>query len=375
MTAARKKVLFVLAGLGGGGAERVMVTILRHLDRSRFEPHLALVEATGPLLEDVPEDVPVYDLKAHRARYCVPAIVRLTWKVRPDVILSTLGYLNLMLIFAKPLLPGKTKLFVREGISVTAYLEIDGKYPKLWKWLYHHFYKKADKIICQSNYMLNDLEERFGVPRGKMVRIYNPVDIQRIRKLADAHENPYPGDGPQLVTAGRLTYQKGIDLLLDALVVVRKAFPNVKLTILGQGELETELKTQCDRLGLGQAVHFLGFQSNPFPSFKHADIFLQCSRYEGLSNVVLEALALGTLVVAMDCPGGSREIADNNDGLTLVESNNAVSFAKAIVKALSENTSTRLKAGYPAFMERFCVKTVVAQYESMLEGVVRPRMS
>ena len=372
MTATPKRVLFVLASLSGGGAERVMLTILRHLDRSRFEPHLALVEATGPLLEDVPKDVPVYDLKSRRARYCVPAIVRLTWKLRPDVVLSTLGYLNLMLIFAKPLLPGKIRLFVREGTSLAAHLEMDGQHPKLWTWLYRHFYKKADKIICQSDYMLNDLEERFGVTKSKMVRIYNPVDIKRISELAEAYENPFSGEGPQLVTAGRLSHEKGIDVLLDAMALVRDTFPSVQLTILGKGELEADLKARCDRLGLREAVHFLGFQSNPYPSFRNADLFLQCSRYEGLPNVVLEALALGTPVVAMDCPGGSREIADYNDSLTLVEPNNEVSFAEAIVKVLSKKASPRSKSGYPASMERFSVATVVAQYESMLESAAQP---
>lgn len=368
MKATRKKVLFVLASLGGGGAERVMLTILRHLDRSRFEPHLALVEAIGPLLEVVPEDVPVYDLKARRARYCVPAIVRLAWKLRPDVVLSTLGYLNLMLIFAKPLLPGSIRLVVREGISVTAHLEIDGKYRNLWKWLYHHFYKKADKIICQSDYMLNDLEENFGVPRGKMVRIYNPVDIKRIRKLADACENPYSGDGPHIVSAGRLCYQKGFDLLLDALRLVRKRLPNAQLTILGDGPLEAELKEQRDRIGLSEVAHVIGFQSNPYPYLKYADLFVLSSRYEGLPNVVLEALALGTHVVASDSPGGLRELADNNNGLRLVPENNSHVFAEAVVKALRENKLARSSVNSSTLSENFSVETILAQYESVLES-------
>ena len=77
MKSARRKVLFVMPNLGGGGAERVLVTLLRHLDRSRFELHLALLEATGPFMREVPADVPLHDLKAKRVRHAFPGIIRL----------------------------------------------------------------------------------------------------------------------------------------------------------------------------------------------------------------------------------------------------------------------------------------------------------
>src|SRR5207245_6965308 len=96
--------MFLLPSLRGGGAERVAVTLLQHLDRRRFEPHLALVDAVGPYLADVPPDVPVHDLKAGRARYAMPAIIWLAWKLRPQVGLSTLGHLSSAVILARPLL-------------------------------------------------------------------------------------------------------------------------------------------------------------------------------------------------------------------------------------------------------------------------------
>ena len=83
MKSVRRRVLFLMPTLGGGGAERVTVTLLRHLDRSRFEPHLALVEAAGPYLKEVPADVPLHDLKAKRLRHAFPGMIRLTWRLRP----------------------------------------------------------------------------------------------------------------------------------------------------------------------------------------------------------------------------------------------------------------------------------------------------
>ena len=365
----RRRILFILASVGGGGAERVVLTILRHLDRKRFEPHLALVRASGRYLGDLPGDVTVHDLKAGRARYAIPAIVRLAWRLRPHAVLSTLGYLNLVVIFAKPVLPRGTGLLVREGTVVSALLVKDVQYPKIWKWLYRRYYKKVDKIICQSDYMLNDLAENFGVPREKMVRIYNPVDVERIRRLAEADENPYPGAGPHLVSAGRLSNEKGFDLLLDAMPLVLERFPRAELTILGEGPLKVALEAQRERLGLTKAVVFVGFQPNPYPYFKHAHLFVLASRFEGLPNVLLEALALGTLVVATDCPGGVKELVNYADGMKLVPMDSPALLAEYLIRTLDEMKHYRYKQSNPHFSETFGVQNAVAEYEALLERV------
>src|ERR1700757_4209253 len=108
MAGERKRILFLLPSLTGGGAERVFTTLLRHLDRTRFEPHLALLQATGAYMEDIPKDVPIYDLKVPRVRYGLPAILRLIWRLRPQTILATMGHLNIALISAKPFFPPDT---------------------------------------------------------------------------------------------------------------------------------------------------------------------------------------------------------------------------------------------------------------------------
>jgi len=341
VTSHRKKIVFLLPSLRGGGAERVAVTLLQHLDRRRFEPHLALVEAAGPGLRDVPQDVPVHDLKAGRARYAMPAIIRLAWKLRPQLILSTLGHLNLIVILARPFLPRGVKLLVREGITVSACLAVDGQYAPVWRWLYRRFYKFADKIICQSDSMLIDLVQNFAVPREKTVRIYNPVDVERIKRLADSLPNPYSGPSPHLVAAGRLCNQKGFDVLLEAMVLVRQTFPSAQLTILGEGPLEAGLKAQRDRLSLREAVHFAGFQPNPYPYFKHADLLVLASRYEGLPNVVLEALALGVPVVATDCPGGIQEIHRSCPGGVSICKTDHQSLAASMVSECARSRSQR----------------------------------
>jgi len=344
-----------------------MVTLIRHLDRARFEPHLALVKAEGPYLSDVPSDVPVHDLKAGRARYCIPAVLRLAWSLRPQVIISTLGHLNLVLIVAKPLLPSGTALLVREGITVSASLKIDGQHTGIWKWLYRFLYRRADKIICQTNYMLDDLAESFRVPREKMVCIYNPVDVGYVRQLAEEGESPFSGSGPHVISVGRLSNQKGFDLLLDATPILREQFPEVQLTILGDGPLRPALEAQREKLGLTRTVHFVGFQRKPFPFLKHADLFVLCSRYEGLPNVVLEALILGTPVVATACPGGMEELVNYADGLRLVPMDNPTLLAESLVRALVETKNRRSGQINPRIVVNFGTGNIVPKYEALLD--------
>ena len=365
MKSARRKVLFVMPNLGGGGAERVLVTLLRHLDRSRFELHLALLEATGPFMKEVPADVPLHDLKAKRVRHAFPGIIRLARRLKPHAIHSAMCELNLAMVLLRPFLPFGLRLLIREDSSPSAQNVQGRKHPHLWNWLYRKLYPRADKIICVGDYVLDDLAVNLGIPRSKMARIYNPVDIDMARCLAEAGDNPYRGKGPHLVAAGRLSREKGADVLLDAMPRVRAAIPDADLTLLGDGPLKPELLAQRERLGLDEAVHLVGFQSNPYPYFKHADLFVLPSRFEGLPLVVLEALAVGTPVVASDCPGALREILRDCHRARLVPPSDSKALAEGIISA------ARLAELPPdermhAFLRRFDVETVVRDYEEIL---------
>jgi glycosyltransferase involved in cell wall biosynthesis len=369
MKAARKRVLFLMPNLGGGGAERVIVTLLRHLDRSRIEPHLALVKATGPYLKEVPADVPLYNLNAKRVRHALPGMIRLSWKLRPHAIHSAMCELNLATVLSKPFLPPGLRLLLREDSSPSAQNAQGRKHPRLWNWLYRRFYPRADRILCVGDYVLDDLADNFGVPRSKLARIYNSVDVDLTRRLAEAGGSHYCGKGLHLVAAGRLSKEKGLDVLLDAMPLVQASIPDADLTLVGEGPLQRELMAQRQQLGLGEAVRLVGFQPNPYPYIKQADLLVLPSRFEGLPLVVLEALALGTPVVASDCPGALREVLGSCPMAHLVRPSDPEALAEAIVAAA--NFATRAlppDQRLGAFLMPFDAKHVVRDYEQLLEG-------
>jgi len=368
MIPGRKRVLFLIPAFAGGvgGAERVIITLLRHLDHTRFECHLGLALEGNAFLDDIPAEVVVHRMRVTRMRYCLPGIVRLAWKIKPQTILSTVSYLNVMSILARPCLPRNIRLLIREATTPSAFIAKDTEHPRRWEFIYRRLYCHADKIICLSDSMKRDLAGHFLVPPEKMVRIYNPVDVETIKRSAAATANPYRTPGPNLVVAGRLRKEKGFDLLVDAMLVVVQKIPGAHLTILGEGPDAAKLKEQAHRLGLDEKIDFLGFVQNPWMYMGNADLFVLPSRAEGLPNSLLEALALGTPVVASDCVDAMRELQSLDQRIVLFPPENPAAMADAIVSALStpKEMDVRSKVASQQ-IEQFAPWRVAEQYSQL----------
>jgi len=368
MTGAPVRVLFVVPTLTFGGAERVMVTLLRHLDRTRIRPALAIVDGAGAdYLEDLPSDVEVFDLGCRRVRHAVPGLVRQVYRWRPKVVFSTLGYMNLLLALVKPLLPGGIRFIGREG-SILSHNLWDRRFPALWLGAFRRFYPRFDVVVCQSGAMRDDLASAIGMPARKMTLIHNPLDCDRVRSLAGAaaevgmRRRGLGGAGPlELVAAGRFSQEKGFDLLIEAMALTRDV--NARLTLVGDGPLRTDLQALAIRAGVADRVRFAGFQKNPYPYFAHADAYILSSRYEAFPNVVLEALACGTPVIATPAVGGIAEIARLAGGVQIASAVAADALA-AELRAFDRGGS---RAGASS-LAAFSVERIVAQYQAVLAG-------
>lgn len=354
----RTKLLFLIPTLTGGGAERVVVTLLQHLDRERFELALAVVDTRDAAFRDqVPQDVEFIDLGCRRVRQALPKLVRLLWRRRPDVVMSTLGHLNLALAIVRPLLPGRTRYVARETTIVSQGIT-EYRRPWLWAWAFRRFYGRFDRVICQSRAMRDDLVSHHGLDAKRTVVIHNPVDRVRIAAaLGTAVQWTGPPQLLRVVAAGRLSREKGFDLLLDALALARRR--DLHLTILGVGPLRAELGARVEARGIAARVHFAGFLRNPYPMLAAADLFVLSSRYEGFPNVVLEALACGTPVVAAPAPGGLREILDGVGGCVVADEVSAPALAAALDR-------WRPSRVLPTAVAPYAVERIVAAYEAEL---------
>ncbi|CAN5859626.1 glycosyltransferase [soil metagenome] len=359
----------MLPSLQHGGAERVIVHLVNNLDRSRYAPVLALGEVDGPYQKDLREDVVVYHLGARRSRNALPAIVKAVWSMRPDTVFSTLGF-NFAVALASPLFPRGTRVVLREASSSTAFLKSVERESRARALLSSFFrrtlYRLVDKVVCQSDYMLNDLAVNFNLVTNKLVRIYNPVDIEKIRALANQNNGSYAGPGPHLLMVGHLYHAKGCDLLLPAFKLVHTQYPEATLTLVGDGDDRSALEDLTRLLRLQDAVRFTGFQANPYSYLKHADLLVSSSRYEGFANVILEAMVCGTPVVATDCPSGNREVIEEGFNGWLAKTENVRSLAETICKGIVARGSLDRDLIRARCEARFSVARIVADYESVL---------
>ncbi len=372
MSADVLRILFVVPALGPGGSERVLINLLSRLDQSRFECHVASLQVdckrTPPAdvavheinIRNLPGHVTVHSLGVRRARFATPAVVRLCHRLQPDAVFAMSSHMSSAVLAARPLLPPRLAVVVREGTNIAAH-----EPNRLLRYCYRWLYRSADAVVCQSDSMKEQLARALDVPQEKIVRLYNPVDIALISELAERSPSPFRGLGPHLVWVGRLSSEKGIDVLLRLVLVVRQQLHGVKLTIVGCGVAEAELHALRTELDLGESVDIRGWQTNPYPFLKHADVLVLSSRYEGFPNVALEALALGTAVVTTNSCGGLQEIAETTSRMRIVSQNTPESLAAGILATLKEGGNRKAKLE-PAFVNAFSIDNTISAYERLL---------
>ena len=358
----RTRLLILLPTLQGGGAERVALTLLRHIDCTRFEPHLAVVDTRqADYMAELPAGIPLHDLDCRRVMRAGPAILRLVRRLRPALIMSTVSHLNLMVAMLKPFIGRSTAVVARE----TTLLATDRRSPA-WSAAVRCFYPRLDHVVCQSHAMQQDVCTQAGIEPRRTTVIPNPLDLNRISELAKVDIEDHSVIGRRLIAVGRLSYQKGYDMLIEALSRCRDL--PWHLVILGQGPMEADLRAQLERLGLDNRIELRGFVANPYPWMRRADALLLSSRYEGLPNVVLEALACGTPVVSTpDAP--TREIIDGIEGCVVAEDFEAPAFESALRRWMSQPPA-RIA---PVETQRYAVGEVTERYQDLFTALADAR--
>jgi len=358
------RLLFILADLEAGGAQRVILTIIRHLNRQIFDPHLGIINKNGPMAGDIPDNVPIHDFRVDKVRYAFPGILRLCRSIKPERVVSTLPHLNLYMLAGRSFLPSYIRLIVREANTPSIRIRYTA-HPAIYRLLYQKLYPRADGVICNSKDMQKDLIDHFSLRPDKITVIPNPVDVERIRQTILNGRNPYHNGKRHLVAVGRLNYQKGFDMLLKAFSQALQKSTDLHLTIVGEGPKEGSLKRLAANLGVIDSVTFVGHKDNPFLFMTHADLLISSSRWEGLPNAVLEALACGTPVLAFDCAGGTGEIIREGENGWLVHSEDWASMGEKIVELARGEEWLKLKTD-SLLPEEYGCQNVVRRYEELL---------
>lgn len=322
--------IFILNGLGG--AEKVQIQIAKFLQQDGWNIHFCSISYKGNdniIQKFYPDNEKSNSIKFYSQLDFIKQLYHEISTIKPSVVFASAMHINQRILFLSPLFP-KIKFVVRND---------NGLYtiPKWKQSTLRITYKSADKIITQTEEMENELIS-LGIKKEKIQTLHNPVNIQEIKKEALSY-NPFEGNNSRkFVAVGRFAKQKGFDVLIEAFNIAVKEMPNSELYIVGDitygnSEIAKELKELISKYKLDGKVFFPGFQDNPYPYIANADVFVLSSRYEGLPNSLIEALALGKPCAATKCiPIISRIIQDGENGF-LATSENPQELAEAMISA------------------------------------------
>lgn len=333
-----KRLSFFVPSLGGGGAERVMVTLANGIADRGYPVDLVLADAVGPYLAEVTANVRVVNLGSRGVLGSVGGLIRYFRRVRPDAMLSAMSHANVAALLARRMSGVATRLVVSERMSLDAaevnYKDVRNRMVRV---LMRHVYAWADSISVVSSEMVEDLLRACSVSRDRVHVIYNPIVSDRLRQLA-AEVPPDPWfseEGPPIViAAGRLSVEKDFPTLIRAFAAVRER-REVRLVILGEGGERGALEKLVEQLGLVRDVSLPGFVSNPFQYMRRAAVFVLSSRWEGSPGTLIQAMACGTPVVSTDCRTGPVEILEGGRWGRLVPVGGIDALAAAIEETIS----------------------------------------
>jgi glycosyltransferase involved in cell wall biosynthesis len=367
---ARLRVACVLSSLIAGGAERQMLLLLRHLDRERFDPRLAVLSADGPLRDEVPEDVPLASLDK-RSRWDAPKLVlrlaRLLRDTRPDVLLAKVDYANWIAAAADA--AGRTHVPLVLGEET---VQSDGlglvRHARLRTLLLRAAYRRAAVVTAPSVGVEADLRDAIGVRARAFAVIPNMVDLNALAVAAATPVDvPFSGGGlPLLVTVGRLAVGKGHDDLIRAVALLDESEP-CTLAIVGEGAEAPRLRALARELGVDRRVAFLGFLGNPFALMAQARVVVSPSHSESFGNVLIEAMAVGVPLVSTDLPIGPASVLRDGQNALLCRPRDPADLA-AKVATLVRNPSLAhtLVERATEDVRAYDVSRVVPQYEAVL---------
>jgi N-acetylgalactosamine-N,N'-diacetylbacillosaminyl-diphospho-undecaprenol 4-alpha-N-acetylgalactosaminyltransferase len=372
----RGKALFIINSLTGGGAERVMATLLHASApwRARFDIALALLDREAAAYAP-PEWVQTIELDCGgRLLPSILAVRRLVSDMRPDVTLSFLTRSNVANVLATA--GGPTACLISERVNASAHLN-GGLSAMTARMMVKATYPRADHVIAVSQGVAQDLRRNFGVKQSRLSVIANPVDHDRIATLSAALP-ALSVQGDFIVAAGRLVPNKNFGMLIEGFA--RADLP-ASLVILGEGPLRGALQAQIERLGLRDRILLPGFLDNPFAVLKRAALFALPSNAEGFPNGMVEAMACGLPVVAANCPSGPSEILlgrarEDVHGIAhgpagaVVPQNDPVAFSEALRAVFEAGGRAARGAAALDLSRQFSVGRTAARYWAAIEGVI-----
>lgn len=318
-----KKILFITGQLNAGGAERVLIDVLRHFDYTKYQVDLCQIIKGGTLIDDVPTNVNIYHVwdnytLHYKFSYRASNRLGIDYFIRKKLKQKITSKYDVVISFLEGM-PLKMHAILNPNAINISWVHVD-----LYTFPYEKkqfrkleevdAYNKMDKIICVANDTKKCFIKRFPNVNTSINVIYNPIDNQKIVSLS----NEYFVNRSDLFTVsvlGRLCPQKCVDRAIRLASNLKQNGYKFQINIIGEGELRNELEQLSQELSVSDVVTFHGYKKNPYPLIKSSDLLLSCSGFEGFSLSICEAMCLGVPVISTKTAGPTEIIGNNEYGI------------------------------------------------------------
>lgn len=338
----KRKILFMINSLYGGGAEKIFQTVLDNFNYEKFDVTVYFLR----------NDKINYDIYNPKAKYkCLFGHDRVNsiWDLVMTLYDKIKGKSFLILpssIFYRLFVRGKYDVEIAfiEGESTKIISGSTNKKSKKIAWVHidlhqnpwtdfiykgiedeSKHYQRFDEILCVSNSVKEAFISKYNINSQKVFTQYNPIDVEEIKKKSEEKIDLLPSDKLRIISVGRLVDQKGFDRLLRVVKKLKDKNFDFELLILGDGEKRKELENYILTNHLEGVVKLLGFKKNPYAYMKQSDLLVCSSRSEGFSTVVTEGVVLGLPIVSTEC-AGIRELFGNEECGMIVDNNEEALF-------------------------------------------------
>jgi len=378
----KKRVLFVTNNMDGGGAEKILQTIAKHLNRDRFNITIySLHEPSN--LNDWPHDIKYHSIFKHKSSHVwSPFINRIGNK------LKILIYEHFSpSVFYRLFIRGTydTEIAFIEGYSTRIVAGSTNPKSKKLAWLHidmlaNHWSKIAYRSDQEETQAYENFDEIYGVSKDVASSlsmlfpslkstgvIYNPVDESEIIQQSQLNINQKNNKRQKfrLVSVGRLVEQKGYDRLIPIVANLVKDGYDIHLQIIGEGMQRLQLEALISKYNLTENVKLLGFKNNPYPYLIDNDVFICSSRSEGFSTVITEALILGLPIVTTEC-SGMRELLGENSEYGIITENTDSALEQGIKTILEPESLLKYRESAKKKGATFTLKNLISKIEECL---------
>lgn len=308
-------ILFVLPSLKPGGAERVISFLAKSFHKKNHQIILLVLGYEKDKSFDTGNLEIIY-LNRDRLLSSVLDILKFIQKLKPNIVFSSIGHINILMGFLSFYFK-KIRFIAREASVLSSRSKYAGRKNQIMNLLRSFAYKNLDAIVCQSRDIENDLIFNFNLNKDKLHIIGNPITSHFVHSNKNLNKN---SKEINFITVGRFSQVKGHSRIIRGLSKISNY--NFHYTMVGDGKLINQIKNEIKTHDLDSKVSFIKYTSNVLEELHKNDYFLQGSYVEGFPNSVLESCSVGVPVIAFNCPGGTKDIIENDKNGYLVNNQN-----------------------------------------------------